>query len=124
MEAPAVDPAQIAKVNDFIRNNIFGFLGNHKKLTIPGADKKITVKVLMTVNVSALPPEKQSKLLEIVSSFQSFTKDNDPHEEHDFGSVMMDGTKYFFKFDYYDDDFEYLEENGNRVLTIMEASEY
>ena len=37
-----------------------------------------------------------------VQSFSNFTKDNDPHGEHDFGSFEIEGETYFWKIDYYD----------------------
>ena len=41
-----------------------------------------------------------------VQSFSNFTKDNDPHGEHDFGSFEVEGETYFFKIDYYALDME------------------
>jgi len=38
--------------------------------------------------------------------------------------VNMSEKKYICKIDYYDDDFEGFQEDGNRVFTIMNASEY
>ena len=40
-------------------------------------------------------------MLLAVQSFSNFTKDNDPHGEHDFGSFEIEGETYFFKIDYY-----------------------
>lgn len=53
---------------------------------------------------------------------------NDPHGEHDFGSVDLDGEKYYWKIDYYDEAWEYgadpKEGPVSRLLTIMHSSEY
>src|SRR5450759_2934903 len=46
-------------------------------------------KVVMTDGVAALPEQKLGQLLERVRSFDAFTNDNDPHGEHDFGSVDL-----------------------------------
>jgi len=68
--------------------------------------------------------------LAAVRTFDAFTPDNDPHEEHDFGSFTLDGRKLFWKIDLYDRsidlDSEYPPgpEDLVRVLTIMLADEY
>jgi len=81
-------------------------------------------RVVMKEGV-ALSPDRE-EVLSAVRSFSSkqFTLGNDPHGEHDFGEVDVNGTRYFWKFDYYDDSYEYFQEDGNRVLTIMRADEY
>jgi hypothetical protein len=33
-------------------------------------------------------------------AFDTFTNDNDPHRERDFGSFDLDGEKLFWKIDY------------------------
>src|ERR1700690_2145764 len=55
----------------------------------------------MTAAVNELPIDSKARLILAVQSFNAFTKDNDPHHEHDFGSVEVDGETYFFKLDYY-----------------------
>ena len=59
-----------------------------------------------------------------VQGFNDFNENNDPWEEHDFGKVVIDDEEYFWKFDYYDNEYKYFKEDGNRVLTIMRADEY
>jgi hypothetical protein len=87
-------------------------------------------QVVMTQGVDALPIDTKARVILAVQSFSNFTKDNDPHGEHDFGSFEIDGVTYFFKLDYYS-----LDMNGGsedpadpektaRVLTIMRADEY
>ena len=39
----------------------------------------------MTSGVQALSPELQLQLIRLVQQFDSFTADNDPYAEHDFG---------------------------------------
>jgi hypothetical protein len=41
-------------------------------------------------------------MYEKVETFGSFTPDNDPHGEHDFGAFEHAGHKIFWKIDYYD----------------------
>lgn len=90
----------------------------------------LTGKVLMTSGVRSLAEATQSRIAEAVQNFSTFNADNDPHGEHDFGSVTVDGFKVFWKIDYYDLKMEYGSEDPanlditKRVLTIMLAEEY
>ena len=63
-----------------------------------------------------------------VENFNSFTEDNDPYGEHDFGSLFFEGKKIFWKIDYYDQDLKFwcdpLDRNCRRTLTIMLAEDY
>lgn len=69
-----------------------------------------------------------ANLIKAVRKFDSFTEENDPHGEHDFGSLEWYGVQVFWKMDYYDWALEYGEDplspRCKRVLTIMLASEY
>ena len=85
---------------------------------------------VLTPGIKSLPPDKILELHQLVQNFSSFTEDNDPHGEHDFGAIVMDGEKYFWKISYYDPTFTYLSEDPSdtratkRVLTLMKSSEY
>jgi Protein of unknown function (DUF3768) len=87
-------------------------------------------KHMASVMVNALTSEQQQELTRLVRVFNDFTEDNDPYSERDFGSVEMEGEKYFWKIDYYDTEFEYGAEDPSdprytrRVMTIMHNSEY
>lgn len=65
-----------------------------------------------------------------VRAFDTFTRDNDPHGEHDFGRFQVNDETLYWKIDYYDATRQYGSENPadpevtHRVLTIMLASEY
>jgi Protein of unknown function (DUF3768) len=67
-------------------------------------------------------------LLRAVRTFNTFTEDNDPHGEHDFGSIDWLDQKVFWKLDYYDRKLQYgehpLSRNCQRILTVMLADEY
>ncbi len=86
--------------------------------------------VLVTPGVTSLPIERQAELLERVRAFDRFTLGNDPHGEHDFGSIELDATRFFFKIDYYDLAGELASPDAadpavtRRVMTIMRADEY
>ena len=87
-------------------------------------------QVVMTAGVDALPIDAKARVLLAVQSFSNFTKDNDPHREHDFGNFEIDGEAYFFKVDYYALDMDGGSEDPadpektTRLLTIMRADEY
>ncbi|HEY5138130.1 MAG TPA: DUF3768 domain-containing protein, partial [Methylococcales bacterium] len=63
-------------------------------------------------------------------NFEDFNQGNDPHGEHDFGSFVESGVKYFWKIDYYDLARDYHSPNPadpavtRRILTLMCADEY
>lgn len=84
----------------------------------------------MTSGVTALATSVTTEVLALVRSFDAFTTDNDPYGEHDFGSVTVDGTRFFWKIDYYDLSLQYGSSDPSdpaqttRVLTIMLAEEY
>ena len=84
-------------------------------------------QVVMTAGVNELPLDTKARVLLAVQSFSNFTKDNDPHREHDFGSLEIQGETYFFKMDLYEEP-DVKNPNGDpvvtRVLTIMLAEEY
>ncbi|HLK16433.1 MAG TPA: DUF3768 domain-containing protein [Fimbriimonadaceae bacterium] len=87
-------------------------------------------RIVVTAGVAALPDRTKAALFAKVHGFIDFNEDNDPHGEHDFGSVEQDGVKFFWKIDYYDRSLEYGSEDPadpdvtTRVLTIMRADEY
>lgn len=93
-------------------------------------------RVMLTQGIQALcdteaePALYLGRLLKLVSDFNDFNADNDPHGEHDFGAFDFLGERCFWKIDYYDPT---LQTGSNdpadpkqtmRVLTIMLASEY
>ena len=105
--------AQIAQLNDLCRSAM-GVAG----------------KLFQTAGISALPLHQQSRIREIVETFDAFEPGNDPHGERDFGAFIFDGQRIFWKIDYYDRTLTKGSEDPAdpgqtvRVLTIMLASEY
>lgn len=87
-------------------------------------------RVYLTQGVNALPDGARSAVIRKVRDFADFTPDNDPHGEHDFGSLEIAGSKFFWKIDYYAPDMDGGSENPSnpamttRILTIMFAEEY
>ena len=103
----------------------------------------IACVVVATEGIRALPEDDQSRLRELVETFDAFTPDNDPYAERDFGAIYQgqDGVwstsrpvdvavTVFWKIDAYDRALQFGSEDPadpavtRRVLTIMLASEY
>ena len=103
----------------------------------------IACVVVATEGIRALPEVDQSRLRELVETFDAFTPDNDPFGERDFGAIYqgVDGiwsasrpadvaVTVFWKIDAYDRALRFGSEDPadpavtRRVLTIMLASEY
>jgi Protein of unknown function (DUF3768) len=105
--------SKIAELNDLCR----------KAMGVAG-------KLFQTAGIDALPLADQSAIREKVETFDTFTPDNDPHRERDFGAFEHNGERIFWKIDYYAPDMEHGSEDPSdpaqtvRVLTIMLASEY
>lgn len=84
----------------------------------------------LTQGVFGLGAAERLEVATRVSQFDSFTTDNDPYGEHDFGAFDFKGKKIFWKIDYYDHTLTWGSENPacadvtTRVLTVMLASEY
>jgi hypothetical protein len=99
-------PNPIARMNDAFRKN--------------GRD------MYLTQGVWALPYV--LGLIKAVQDFDTFTPDNDPCGEHDFGSIVWHKNKTFWKIDHYDQNLQYwhdpLSLDCRRIPTIMLASEY
>ena len=108
----SINSSRIRELNDEFRKTLIGG------------------KVLLTIGVQLLSAEALRQLIEKIRSFDQFSADNDPHQEHDFVSVDMSGDIYFAKIDYYDPSMTAGSEDPadpaktTRVLTIMHSSEY
>jgi len=87
-------------------------------------------KVVITQGVNELPLDVKANVLLLVQRFDSFTRDNDPYGEHDFGCFEFAGDTFYWKIDYYDrmcacgSEDPSDPEKTTRVLTIMFAAEY
>lgn len=104
------DTARIRELNDQARQSFQG------------------CRVLVTPGVLAL--DATDMILTLVQQYSTFTPDNDPFAEHDFGSFRFGGETIFWKFDYYDLDFTMHSLDAAdstvtaRVLTVLLGSEY
>ena len=74
--------------------------------------------------------KRRAEAFQKIRLFDEFNESNDPHGEHDFGSVEQAEEQIFFKIDYYDPDLNFHSEDPSdpektvRVMTIMLAHEY
>ena len=90
----------------------------------------MTGNVMLTQGIRALPEAKVAKILDAVQAFDAFDQGNDPHGEHDYGRLQVDGETVCWKIDYFDADLRYGSENPadpsvtRRFMTIMLVSEY
>ena len=103
----------IATLNDNFRKT---FTGGH---------------VLLTAGIAAMSSEDKANIISLVQNFNDFNEGNDPYKEHDFGSFDYNGSKIFWKIDYYDRfNTHFASENPAdisktlRILTILLAEEY
>ncbi len=77
-----------------------------------------------------MPQDKQLALARRVMEFNTFSEDNDPYGEHDFGAVEMGGDRFFWKIDYYDLAMKIGSEDPSdekvtkRVLTLLRSDEW
>ena len=88
-------------------------------------------KLVFTQGIAGLDDETLKDIFRAVARQTEFDTENDPHKEHDFGSVEIPNTpKVFWKIDYYDSKAcEYGAENPAspttyRLMTLMLADEY
>jgi len=92
---------------------------------VPGAGD-----TMLTAGVRAGSASFIDKVMSVVRRYDAFGPDNDPHGEHDFGTIMVDGKKLFFKIDCYDRSRTAHSSDASdprvtrRVMTIMLADEY
>lgn len=112
MLASATKTGRIRELNDNLRRTFAGG------------------QVMLTAGVNALPDRTKAQVLVAVREFNAFDRDNDPHGEHDFGSIEIDDLQVFFKVDYYDEQMQFLSDDPSnpactrRVMTVMLADEY
>jgi len=87
-------------------------------------------KIVVTLGIRSLGALSVARLLEKIRDFDEFGPDNDPYGEHDFGRIDHEGSRVFWKIDYYDRALEYGSDDPAdpaitcRLLTIMLAEEY
>jgi Protein of unknown function (DUF3768) len=125
--APHVLPRQSVEISAPVqeaRARKIAGLNDHFRRTFEGGE------VIMTATVDALPDGMRARAVTAMVTFDTFTKDNDPYGEHDFGSFEVSGRKFFWKIDYYNASCLCAAEDPanpektTRVLTLMLAEDY
>lgn len=87
-------------------------------------------QILTTLGVDGLAHDKKRQAIDAVRSYNSFSEDNDPYGEHDFGEVEIDTTSVMFKIDYYDLSGRFRSPDPAdtavtmRIMTIMLSDDY
>ncbi len=87
-------------------------------------------QIFMTRGVQAKGEAFITAALGMMRTFDDFSPENDPHDEHDFGRIVIEGEPLLWKIDYYDENREFGSEDPanpektTRVLTLMLANEY
>ena len=121
--------ARIARLNDLARRAM-----------------GVACTAVATIGFRSLPASDQSRVRELIETFDAFTEDNDPHGERDFGTIYQLGDgqwtterprvrddereRVFWKLNYYDREMRFASEDAadpartRRVLTIMLSDEY
>jgi len=121
----------VASQNDLFRRALLDPIAalNASRLEINGPK-------IVTSGVAALGPAFVRAATKAVATYSAFSPDNDPYEQHDFGSFTLpDGEgvyhSLYWKIDYYaDTEFQWGSEDPAdpsqtvRILTIMLSHEY
>jgi hypothetical protein len=109
---PDVDAAKIRALNDHARQSFTG------------------CRVVITAGIAGLGEAAIDGILAKVRAYRSFTPDNDPYGEHNFGAFYWGEAQVFWKWDYLDLDLSMHSPDPTdttvtaRVLTVMLAEEY
>ena len=110
----------IAAKNDAFRRSLF----TGQTQGVP------TGHVFMTRGIAAKSAAFRCYALRAVALQTTFTEDDDPHAEHDFGAVTIEGQTVWWKIDLYDQSLTYGTDDPlddiktSRVLTVLFPSEY
>jgi hypothetical protein len=59
-------------------------------------------QILLTASVAEMPDMVKASALQRVADFKYFNEENDPAEEHDYGSFDHCNREVWFKIDYFD----------------------
>jgi hypothetical protein len=117
---PAI-AAIIAQQNDAFRTSVTA------SVKAPGVPPG---KLVMTAGIAAQSGEFRTALIEALVAFDAFDADSDPYGLHEMGVLEIEGERVWFKFDLYDENYEYGAgtptdpKRTRRVLTLLLPSEY
>ena len=119
--------AVIAEQNDLVR----AALADPKAFKQVNA-QGIAFKLVWTpgINDTFLQTGKIKHLAKAIAAFDAFEADDDPYQERDFAALEVEGTKVYFKLDYYNLTMDGGSEDPAdpaqtvRVLPVMLPAEY
>ena len=121
------DPERIAAQNDRFRR---GVCSNPPALPVPGPDA-LRGRVVFSHAVAARGLLFTLQCLAAIAAHDTFEVENDPHGEHDFGAVTVEGERVWFKIDAYaDDSMQFGSERPDvpletyRVMTVLFPSDW
>ena len=116
--------ARIAALNDAMRAAIHRPTGFNRVVMTAGVSEMIG-------DVREWPAYRTQRfLLRTIMEYDAFSEDNNPHGERDFGDFEWNGTRCYWKIDYYDTALAFGSPDPAdpavtaRVLTILRADEY
>jgi len=118
-EQPSERTLRIRELNDVFRKST-----EHIALRVAKRELVVTSGVL------AHGDDFITSAVDAVRTFDAFSPQNDPHGEHDFGSITIDGFELYWKIDYHDLELEWGSPDPadpaatKRVLTILLSEEY
>jgi len=104
--------ALVRKLNDVLRSTFTGG------------------RVMITASVDRLPNHIRTTAIHKTKAYRNFTQENDPLDEHNFGSFEVGGHVFYWKIDYYDAEYKFASDEPDdpektiRVLTLMLESDY
>lgn len=126
-----VDEAMLRAFNEVYseaqeNSNMISQLSKHNDLFRQTMLESPRHRVVLTAGV--MDDQNREAVITAVRTFCDFDESNDPYGLHDFGAIQIGESRYFWKIDFYDLQFEFgadpLEGEVARVLTIMRADEY
>ena len=118
-DLPTLENDLIARQNDAFRKGM-----------IEGLPRDMLGRIVKTQGISALGRDFEVAAYFAVAGDTVFSEDNDPWGARDFGSVIVNDTKVWWKIDLYNNDFDGGSEapsvltQTRRVLTMLLPSEY
>jgi len=68
-------------------------------------------EILLMASVAAIPSPDKATGLQAVAEFKDFNEENDPHQEHDYGSFDLSGREWWFKINCYSLNLEHASED-------------
>lgn len=111
-------PSTVAEINDLIRS----FLPEVKQ-RVETDRGTVLVEARLSEKVTKLLEEDLAAALDICEAIRTYSNWDPEDQKRESGQVVVDGEKYFWKFEYFDRTGFFTMPNGDRVLRIWHESE-